>query len=533
MTRTGRRDLAVTAAAVVAVTAVLTARSLGRGLYLYRDFVTVPDPVTGAATWGAPGSPPRSAPLDAVVVALAPVVPSGVQQQVMLLGCLLLAGYGTALLVRSWGLAAMLPAAVVAMWNPFVAERLLLGQPPTLLAYSMTPWLVLAVRSRLPGPRGLVATAVAAVPAALTPWGGASALVVVLATAAATPRRRGRWWVGALVLGVAWCLPWVVPALRYAAGAADPDGANAFAVRADGPLGVLGSVVTLGGVWASGATPASRTGWLAATAAVVLWAAALAGLLVLARRRARRAAAWLGLALVVPPVVVALLATGPGVALMRAAQAVPGLAVARDTHRWLAPAATATAVLVGVSCASVARLLVRRSGRRAPTLGGVVAGVCALALLTVPDLPKGLHAAYRPVTIPHEWNEAVAVADRVAGDRSVLVLPWSAFRQSRTAEGLGLARPFLDPLPRALRQTVVTSRQLVVVRGDATFVVDDDPASLQALAADPTPSALAAARVGAVVVWQDVVGPPVPSGVSGLELVERGDLLQVWRVTRP
>ncbi|NNM44797.1 hypothetical protein [Knoellia koreensis] len=533
MTQSARRDLLIVVGVVAAAAAVLVGRSLGRGVFLYRDFVTVPDPVVGAATWGAPGSPPRSAPLDAVVVALAPVLPPGVQQQVMLVGALVLAGLGTALLVRSWGLAAMVPSAVVAMWNPFVVERLLLGQPPTLLAYSMTPWLILAVRSRLAGWRGLAAVAVAAAPAALTPWGGLWALGVVLVTALATPWRSGRWWFAALTLGAGWCLPWVIPGLHYATTAADPDGANAFAAQSDSPLGVLVSVATLGGIWAPAAVPGSRSTTLSIAVGVALFVVALVGLVVLARDGHRRAAAWLGCALVVPPAVVTLLATGPGIGLMRAAQALPGVAVARDTHRWVGPAATATAVLVGVVAASVAQRL-RRIARAAvaPTVAAVLA-TCSFAVLAVPDAPTLLHAAYQPVGMPPGWAAAVDAADQAAGDRAVLVLPWSAFRAARSPSGYNRNQPFLDPLSRALAQRVISSRELVVSRQGVTVTVDDDPGGLTRLASDPSPAALEAAGIGAVVVWTDVRGPAVPAAVRDLELVERAGSFEVWRVTRP
>ena len=94
----------VAAGALAAVVALVVCwRSLGRGLYLYRDFVTVPDPALNAAAWGGGGQAPRSVPLDAVVAALAPVVPPGTQQQVMLVASVFLAGLGTAVLLRRHG----------------------------------------------------------------------------------------------------------------------------------------------------------------------------------------------------------------------------------------------------------------------------------------------------------------------------------------------------------------------------------------------------------------------------------------------
>jgi len=58
--------------------------------------------------------------------------------------------------------------AALATWSPYAVERLLLGQPPTLLAVSTLPWIVLVARE-VKGPRRwLMLTTVAALPAALS-----------------------------------------------------------------------------------------------------------------------------------------------------------------------------------------------------------------------------------------------------------------------------------------------------------------------------------------------------------------------------
>jgi hypothetical protein len=116
--------------------------SWGSGQLLYRDFVAVPNPVWSARVIGADGSAPRAVPLDFVTTLLAQVLPSGVQQQVMLSATLLLAGGGVTMLLRRFGWVATVTAATLASWSPYAGERLLLGQPPTLLAWSMLPWLV-------------------------------------------------------------------------------------------------------------------------------------------------------------------------------------------------------------------------------------------------------------------------------------------------------------------------------------------------------------------------------------------------------
>ena len=522
----GARDLAVAALVSLVVTAVVCGRSLGQGLYLYRDFVSVPRPVWSPTTWGG-GQAPRAVPLDAVMTALSGVVPTGVQQQAMLTGAVFMAGLGTALLLRRWGLAAMVTGAVLAMWNPYVAERLLIGQPPTLLAYSMTPWLVAVVLSRSAPLKSLLLVALAGLPAALTPWGALVAGATVLGSSAAVAHRRsGAWLVGCVLVVTAWCLPWVVPALAHGSGGADPDGARAFALAADSPLGVLGSAMTLGGVWASGAQPASRTELTSVVASCLVLVAAGAGVLTLHRRGRPGLALGLALGWLVPPLTAWLLSTGPGLSLFTSLQAVPGVAIGRDTHRWLGLSALAAAVLLAMAVAELGHLL-RRRGRQAP--GRLVSAtaavvVASLAVLSAPDLPKAVHTAYRPVTMPADWQPMVSAAVAAAGSGTVAVLPWQPFRAVSWAGG----RPFLDPLPRALPGRVLTAHQLTVVRDARRITVDDDPAAVAGWQAGRVDVAdLRAQGVAAVVIWKGTPGG-APSRPTGMRVVQDSANFAVW-----
>jgi hypothetical protein len=524
-------------AALVAlvVTAVVCGRSLGRGLYLYRDFVTVPEPAWSPATWGD-GPAPRAVPLDAVMTALSGAVSTGVQQQAMLTGAVFLAGLGIAVLLRRWGLAAMVTGAVLAMWNPYVAERLLVGQPPTLLAYSMTPWLLAVVLSRFAGAKALLVVAVLGLPAALTPWGALVAGGVVLSSSLLSPhRRRAGWLLGCALVAIAWCLPWVVPALAHSVGGADPDGARAFALAADSPLGVLGSALTLGGIWAPGAQLASRDAGATVFASCLILAAAAVGVVALHRGRSRPTLI-LGLAWLVPPVAAWLLSTGPGLSVFAHLQGVPGVAIGRDTHRWLGLSALAVAVRVGVGVGQLSRWLQQRTkptetptGAPPPARlvsGAAVVVVASLAVLSAPDLPKAVHTAYRPITMPADWDATVRAAAEAAGDGTVAVLPWQPFRSvSWAGEG-----SFLDPLPRALPGRVLTAHELTVVRDDQPITVDDDASGYAAWRAGQLDVAdLRGRGVTAVVVWKGTPGrvSPMP---TGLRLVHDSANFAVWVV---
>ena len=218
-------------------TGVVLSGVRGPGYRLVRDFVTVPVPAAPESLLPRTASALRAWPLDALTWVASFVVPPAVQQVVLLVACLVLAGVGAGLVVRRAGTAAAVAAAWVAVWNPYVAERLLLGQVPTLLGYACLPWIVVVGRSRMSRGRRLVLLVVVAAPAAVTPWGGVLALVAaVLVELSRADRTAGRvLLVGAV--GVLWCTPWLVPALLVGGVPADPDGPAAFALADDSGLG--------------------------------------------------------------------------------------------------------------------------------------------------------------------------------------------------------------------------------------------------------------------------------------------------------
>src|SRR5699024_9008855 len=82
-------------------------------------------------------------------------------------------------------------------------------------------------------------------------------------------------------LGVAWCLPWLVPAALVGGVAADADGAAAFALADDSGLGAWLSALMGGGVWATGAQPPSRQDPVSVTASLALVTVAVGGIALL------------------------------------------------------------------------------------------------------------------------------------------------------------------------------------------------------------------------------------------------------------
>lgn len=287
--------------------------ALRPGFVLRYDMVFVPDP---PVTWSTGGFP-RAMPSDLVVALLSHVVPAVALQKLILIGIFLLAATGAAALVPGDRLVPRLATAVFYTWNVYLAQRLLLGQWALLLGYAGLPWAVRAVAWRGPaglgahgegrgglvvaepvagrGPiggsiRGLVAgfpwrLVVAMIPAAV---GGFQAMLVtalaVVPVAATHPHRTsaGSSAVAARLRGTAMAvavlavlsLPWAVPALLSHA-VTDPAGVDAFAARADGPFGTLGSLLSLGGIWNREAGVPGQAAWLLATVRLVIAAASV------------------------------------------------------------------------------------------------------------------------------------------------------------------------------------------------------------------------------------------------------------------
>jgi hypothetical protein len=513
--------VAIGSMAAAVVTAVLWRGSWGKGLYLYRDFVAVPEPARPDSLLPDTYAALRAWPLDGVMWAMSSVIPTGVQQLLMLLAIPLIAGSGVAAVLRAQGRAAAVVGAVLAAWNPYVAERLLLGQPPTLLAYAVAPWIVVVARSTLAPRARWPLLVIAALPAAVTPWGG----LIALGTAVlATLTREDRSWrsvAASGLVGVGWCLPWLVPSvLATGRSSADPDGARAFALADDTGLGTLWSALTGGGVWSSTARLASREDVLSMAASGVLLVAALAGALTLQGRKR-----WGAVGLLLGPALVTVMLSGPLVEVAAGAQGLPGVALLRDQHRALGLAALAQAVLVGHL---LGRMRISGSGGAGVSVSAATAAL-ALTVSAAPDLPGHLTRAYRPVTFPSAWASVVATINSSSDVPTTMVsLPWQPLRLTDWAGD----RPFLDPTPRALRPQVLTSSELRVDRDGVTVVVDDHPVveGQDWSRGELSSHALAAHGVTHVVTWLRTPGAQPKVG-SGWRLVDRTDDWVVWDVS--
>ena len=439
----------------LALSLAVTAPLLAPGYLLLRDAVSTPRSYLSDAALGLGESAPRAVPQDVALAVASAVVDGGLVVKALLIAGLLLAGWGAARLadrvLPETGVPGQLVAATVAVWNPFVAERLLQGHWSLLVGYGCLPWVAGAVvRLRTEGPAaGAWAAMVFFVAlAGLTPTGVLLAAVVALACVAAPGPGVGRirctvWVLAAAVVTAG---PWLTAsALGGALQTPQDAGLAPFAARAEPFLGTLGSLAGLGGIWNAEAVPQSRATPWAVAGTVALLTVVACGIPALLRRRV--AAPLLALA-AVSVALPAAMATGPGLALLRAVTEVaPGLAVLRDGQKWVALA------MPGYALAGAGAVLVLRRWL-APTVAGLLC--CCAVLAGLPDLAWGVGGEVRAVHYPSGWHQ---VADRVNADpRPVAVLPAESMRRFEWA---GHA-PVLDPLPRWVRAEVLSTGDLLV-----------------------------------------------------------------------
>lgn len=439
---------------------ICTPLLLHRGFALTHDMVFVPDQPYKGAWLGLDGSVPRAVPVDAVVSVLSRALPGDLLQKAVLVSLLLLGGVGAARLVPQAALVGRLAAATLFVWNPYVFERLAMGQWALLCGYAALPWVAVgALRVRSGRRHGWPWLCLAmAVAASTSPTGGALvALVCCFLVLGASRSMSAR----ALALSLAVNLPWVVPSLLYRGGIpADTAGVAAFAAHSDTPYGVVGSLVSLGGSWNSDVVPPGRGSWLLSGCLLLLCVAALVGV-----RCARPVSTGLPVArlalLAALGFALALLPALPGgLAVMQEVDAhVPGAGLLRDSQKWIALLALLESLGLAAGISWLA-LRWRRHGAQASWW--LVATSMLLPMAVMPALAWGLAGRLSPVSYPRDWAAVARLLQDApharGGGGDVAVLPWSIYRRFRWNGD----RPVLDPAPRFLPGEVVIADTLVV-----------------------------------------------------------------------
>ncbi|HNP57101.1 MAG TPA: hypothetical protein PK331_00360 [Gordonia sp. (in: high G+C Gram-positive bacteria)] len=529
---------------LLAVSAVSSALVLGAALrggpLLMRDAVSTPRSYLTDAALGLGDAPARAVPQDGLLAMASAAVPGTLVLIAMTWISLALGGLGAGVLVSRLvpGWAPPCAAGLVAVWNPWVAERLMQGQWSLIAGYAAIPWVLVAAQRIWSDERGgwpLLWAAV--VGAGLTPTGSLLAAIVVVA-AVIVPlawRKDLRRSAAAIIPVVVGALPWLVATvLNQSPTTGDPGGAEAFALRAEPGLGRVLTALGMGGIWNADAVPGSRTTWWGAVATVLLLAVVGAGWWsvggrVLREERVGRIETARGdlptssaRVLLVVAAVLALLTTAlavfasttPGLAVMSALlEHVPGAGLLRDTQKFLALLLPAVAIGVAGAVGALTRLV---------PVGFAFAAVALLTVGPLPDAALRLH----PVDLPSDWQ---AVAQMIPDDQGAVAL-WPT---GMTRDYSFAPTQSLDPARRLLRAPVLEDGELEVDGKP----VDADPSTRGAqvrlaLEEGAGPKELASHGVGWVLV-EEPERNGRPSGFDSATPVFRGDYLTLYRVENP
>jgi hypothetical protein len=523
-----------------ALLAVLVMLPLVRpGFVLSYDMVTVPDQDLTRDALGLGSALPRAVPQDAVLAVLTAVLPGAVVYRVILVLIVFVAALGAGRLLPGPTAVQMVAASAYA-WNAYVAERLVIGHWTLLVAYAVLPWLFRAALSLRTGRRESLPAALLLVAAAsITPTGGVLAsAVLVLTVLVPHPADSPARWRLQQAATVAGCLllqlPWVMPAvLTPTRLTSDPAAVELFAAHSDSPLGLLGSALTLGGIWNSDAVPDSRALVSAAVVTVAWVSLALAGAGRVARVLGRTAA--LVLAVLASAGLVLGLAVGP--VLTAAVELAPGAGLLRDGHKFLAWYALALAPAVALGAARLASWVAHLARDRVPATA-VLAVAAVLPLAAMPDLAWGVGGRLIPVEYPRSWQQVRATLQAEPDAGALVVVPYQPFRSFPWND----RRTTLDPLPRFAGVDVVRPDTLTV---GTTRLAGEDPraaAVAVALASDNPVRGLLDVGVGWVAVEHDTPGV-VPEGLTddlvGVVASAEVDLYRVpgdpvaWTATAP
>lgn len=498
---------------------VVLGPTLGPGMVFHYDLVWSPWTVISDQALGGGGSAPRAVPSDAVAVLLGAIVTPPVAQKIMLLGVLILAGVGAAVLVHqvrpsasAWCACA---TAVLAIWNPFVAERLLIGHWTVLLGYAVLPWAIRAVlrgASRRRGEHKLHEQRPSPVhPLAwvtLAAVGGANAWVIV-APVVVVLMLLSRWPWRSVLLGVVHALAvsavWAVPSVAQSTRG-DLAGVAAFAARPDGaPGGLVGTLLGGGGIWNTAAIPTERGVPILAAAFTLTFIAGVVSLCLGESRQERWPVVLIAVGLVL---LVVLSSSSQTRSLWLRLAEVPGMALLRDSHKLLALWVALGAVGAGV--------MVDRLSHRRALLMPSVALAALVGPAAMPSLAWGAMGELSATRAPADLAEAARAVDGV--DADVALLPWGQYRRYAWND----ATVSLSVIPRLVTQRLVYDDSLPLQSGR---IAGEDPVAASISAALDTGAspwtALASHDVRYAIIEKDA-GLPVPEPPSGARLLWSG-----------
>jgi hypothetical protein len=438
-----------------------------------------------------------------------------------------LATTGAARLLRTAVLPARLGAGLFYAVNPLVFDRLYAGQLGVLLGYALLPFAVDALLNAAERPHGVARAASWSAAAVMMSEHFAWILVPVTAGILLTRPHRvpASLRLAGAALGAAAISSYllVAPALAGTRPAGALAQLAAYRTQADPRLGLLVNVAGLYGFFRPGPTEPKNllSGWPAVLAALLLVAAV--GYVAVLRDAAHRRNALAVLAAGVTGYFLALGDQGPTGGLFRLAyEHVPGFVMMREPDKFVVLTALAYAYGFGQG---IAWLTIQSRGKGAQLAAITLAGVLPLAY--TPNLFGGLGGQVKASTLPTSWF----VAERIAGQDTVLSLPWREY----------FATPFTDqrtianPAALYFAGTVLTSQN---PGSDYAFTAEDpEHIFLDKVIGPPvdpqtTQAALAGLGIGFVVLakvadWRDFADVV---DVPGIRLVYSSPTLDLFSV---
>lgn len=521
----GRDNLLVVVWSLVLAVVVLGPLLASRGVALRGDMVFVPRQELKGAWLGLEGWASGAVPADFLVALGSIVAPGDVLQKAALIAVVVLAATGMGALLSARGLVARLAGATFFVWNPFVYERLLVGDWTFLVGYACLPWIVWAARRVTTGSLGEVAPVIAFIALAgwTSPMGGFLALVLAVVVIA---RRGGRAALTVLLAGIVVNLVWIVPGIFRPGGATGAsERAEALAATAETPLGLVGSLLTLGGIWDADAYAPGRDQTIVVILALVVTLAALAGITLASRHWDAGAVGGVTVVAVIGLVVAVLGGLEATQSVIEGlVDSVPGGEVFADGHAWLAPLALLLAIGFGVLAGTGAELARQRAGAPLAALTGVVAVAIPVALL--PGLALAADGELDDIRYPGDWW-TVRELLRERDPSGTLVLPFAAERSYDWNDG----RTSADPARQYFTGDVIADDQRVV---NGVTIPGTDPraaAVREALggSGDEFLAVLAEQGIDTVVIERNVTGTAAPQVQLG-ERLHRGGELVVFAV---
>ena len=393
------------------------------GRLLLLDFISGPhQPLLPATAFGLDGGLTGGVPLaigfgllDRLLGQTGSVVPAAIFFP--------LATTGAARLLRTAVLPARLGAGLFYAVNPFVFDRLYVGQLGVLLGYALLPFAVAALIDAAQEPHRMGRAAF---------WAGATVMmsehfawILVPVTAAIlltrSHRMRASVRLGAAALGAAAISSYllVAPVLAGVSPAGPLTQLAAYRTRGDPRFGLLVNVAGLYGFFRPGPTEPKNlfSGWIAVLAALMLIVAV--GYVAVLRDSAHRRDGLAILAAGITGYFLALGDQGPTGGLFRLAyEHVPGFVVMREPDKFAVLVALAYAYGFGWGIA----WLTTRSRQKVAQVA-VAALAIVLPFAYTPNLLGGLGGQVKVSEFPNSWS----IASRLAGQDTVLFLPWHEY----------------------------------------------------------------------------------------------------------